>query len=93
MIKKLTKRKNVLTGHVKNLYGNISKNLYGNISGNLSGNISGISGNITGNLYGDISGISGDITGIEGNLNDCGLTPEDRQAGVNINDLLEVEND
>jgi hypothetical protein len=46
----------------------------------LAGNCSGIRGDCTG-LYGDCTGLSGD-------LDDCKLTREDREKGINIRDLL-----
>jgi len=78
------------------LTGNISSELYGNISG-LTGNISGLYGNISSDLYGNISGLTGNISGLYGNISsdlygnidDCELTQEDRDKGVNITDLVE----
>ena len=47
----------------------------------ISGDVSGISGNV--------SGIRGDVSGIWGNLDECELTDEEREQGVQIEDLLQ----
>ena len=69
-----------LRGNISELYGNISIELYGNISSGLRGNIS--------ELYGNISGLYGDCTDILGNIDSCELTDEEREEGVNIEDLV-----
>jgi hypothetical protein len=65
------------------------------------GDLSGVSGNLTG-VYGDLSGVRGDLTGVSGNLtgvsgdlsgvcgdlNDCEITDEDRDKGINIEELI-----
>jgi len=56
------------------------------IHSNISGDISGIRGDIS-EIRGDISGIRGDISGIRGNLDDAGITDEERTKGVYISDL------
>ena len=48
----------------------------------------GLYGNISSELYGDISGLYGDCANIKGNLNDCELSDENREKGININDLV-----
>ena len=40
------------------------------------------------NLSGNCSGLSGDCTGLSGNLTDCEITNEDRNKGINIEDLV-----
>ena len=62
--------------------------LTGNISNELTGNISGLAGDISG-LHGDISGVYGDCSGIMGNIDNCEITDEEREKGVNIQDLIE----
>ena len=47
-----------------------------------------ISGDVS-DISGDVSGIYGNVSGIYGNLDDCELTPEEREAGVNISDLMQ----
>ena len=42
---------------------------------------------ITG-ITGDLSGITGDLTGIKGNIDDCEITQEERDKGINIYDLI-----
>lgn len=39
-------------------------------------------------LTGDRSRLSGYVSGLSGNVDECGLTPEDRARGVNIADLV-----
>ena len=53
----------------------------------ISGNVSGIRGNVS-SISGDVSGIYGNVSEIRGNLDECEITPEEREAGVNIADLL-----
>jgi len=53
----------------------------------VSGNLSGIHGNLT-YIRGDLTGIRGDLTGIRGNIDDCELTDEDRERGVDISELV-----
>ena len=67
--------------------------LSGDCSG-LSGNCSGLSGDCSG-LYGDCTGLSGncsglygDCTGLRGDLDDCEITDEDREKGVDIKELI-----
>ena len=94
---------NKLSGNITGLSGEISSGLSGEISNGLSGNITGLSGEISSGLYGNISGLygeisnglSGNITGfcgsctsIVGNIDDCELTEEEREAGINIEDLI-----
>ncbi len=82
--------------------GGVHEEIYGNVTG-ISGDVSGIYGDVTGisgdvsGIYGDatgisgrVSGIYGDATGIIGDIDDCKLTKEEREAGVNIEDLVAV---
>ena len=68
------------------LSGDVS-GLSGNVSG-LSGNVRGLSGDVSG-LSGDVSGLRGDVSGLRGDLDDCELTDEEREAGVDVADLVE----
>jgi hypothetical protein len=85
-----------LSGDVSPLQGKVS-----NISGaiHISGKCNRIRGDISGHggrlFYGDVSHLAGDCTGVfgcatgkQGDLSACGLTDEDRAAGVNIEDLV-----
>ena len=54
---------------------------------NISGNLTGASGNLTG-VHGDLTGIYGDLTGVHGNLDDCDITKEEREKGIDINELI-----
>ena len=91
----LNNEKKIIDRNDKSTYpvdisGNISSGLTGNITG-LYGNITGLTGNITG-LYGDISsGLTGDISsGLTGDIDDCEITNEERKAGINIQDLINL---
>ena len=35
-----------------------------------------------------ISGITGNLSGIRGNIDDCEITQEERDKGINIHDLI-----
>ncbi len=60
--------------------------LRGVVSG-LSGNATGLRGDVFG-LFGEVTGIYGDATGVTGYIDECGLTPEERRAGVDIGWLV-----
>ena len=47
-----------------------------------------LSGNISSELSGNISGLSGSATNISGNLDDCEITEEEREKGVDIEKLV-----
>ena len=83
--------KQVVDGRNKDTYpsgltGDIS-GLTGDISG-LTGNISELTGNISSRLTGNISGVYGDATNISGDLDECKITEEEREKGINIEDLV-----
>ena len=59
--------------------GNV-RDIYGNVSG-ISGDVSGISGNM--------SGISGNVRDISGDIDECDISPEEREKGINIEDLVQ----
>jgi hypothetical protein len=95
MKKALIKTASKLTGDTKNLRGYVSPYLSGYVSPYLSGDVSGLRGNVSGlsgyvspYLSGDVSGLSGDVTGLRGNVDECDLTPEEREQGVAITDLI-----
>jgi|GEM_PF-2599469 len=68
----------------------IGKNpkMNGDCSG-LRGDCTYLSGNCTG-LRGVCTYLSGDCTGIRGDLDDCEITDEEREKGININDLIDI---
>ena len=64
------------------------KELYHYVNG---GKIDGVHDNITGdtsNISGDVSNISGDVSYISGDLDDCDITEEEREKGINVKDLV-----
>ena len=74
-----------ILGPNPNLIGDCS-NLRGNCTG-LSGDCTDIRGNCT-YLSGDCTGLRGDCSGLSGNLDEAGLTDEDRKIGVDIRSLI-----
>ena len=64
--------------------------VYGDFK-NIIGDVSGIYGDVS-NICGYVSDIKGYVNGIKGNIDDCGISEEERMTGVNIEDLIqEVE--
>ena len=63
--------------------------------GNLTGDVSGLTGdvrwllrgNVSG-LTGNVSGLRGDVSGLTGDVDDADLSPEDRQQGVAIQNIV-----
>ena len=88
MIKQLTKVKPTIY-HIVNgqRVEGVHSGIWGDVSG-ISGNVWGISGDASG-ISGNVSGIRGDVSGIWGNLDECELTDEEREQGVQIEDLLQ----
>jgi hypothetical protein len=58
----------------------------GNLSG-VCGNLSGVCGNLSG-VCGNLSHVCGDLSGVCGNLDLCDIAQQDRDRGVNINQLI-----
>ena len=79
---------------VSNLRGDVS-NLRGNVSYLLRGDVSNLRGDVS-NLRGDVSNLSGNVSNLCGNgsyllrgdVDDCEITKDERNAGVNIEDLI-----
>ena len=62
-----------------------------NVKGYLTdvrGDLTNVWGNLT-YISGYLTGVKGNLTYVSGNLDKCGLTEEDREKGVNIEDLIE----
>ena len=66
--------------------------------GNLRGNVSGLTGDVSwllrgdvSGLPGDVSGLTGNVSGLTGNVDDADLSPEDRQKGVAVQNIVEAE--
>ena len=82
-----------LSGDCSGLYGNCTglsgncSGLYGDCTG-LSGDCSRLSGNCT-RLYGDCTGLYGDCTRLYGDLDACEITQEEREKGINIEEITE----
>ena len=69
---------------------NDGKTIPSGISGDvsaISGDVDGIRGNVS-DIRGNVSDISGNVSGISGNIDDCEITQEERDKGIDINDLL-----
>ena len=76
-----------LRGNVSWLTGDVSWLLRGNVSG-LPGNVSGLRGDVSG-LRGDVSGLTGNVSWLTGDVNNADLSPEDRQKGVAVQNIVE----
>lgn len=55
---------------------------------NMRGNCSGLYGDCSG-LFGNCTGLSGDCTGLVGDLDECEISYEERERGINIKDLID----
>ena len=67
----------------------------GNVTG-IRGDVTGLRGYVTG-LSGDVSGLSGYVTGLSGNVSglsgdvdECEIEDEEREKGIDINDLIKI---
>ncbi len=85
MKRKLKKTKLI---NADNLSGDLTK-LKGN-GCNIRGRVGDLHGDISG-IRGDVTGISGYVTGLSGDLDKCEITKEEREAGIDIRDLIEEE--
>jgi len=74
-----------IEGVPKDITGDLS-GVRGNPSG-VTGDLSGITGDLSG-ITGDLSGVTGNLSGISGNLDDCDITKEEREKGIDINELI-----
>ena len=75
-----------MTGDYSGLSGNCT-GLRGDLSG-LRGDLSGLWGDCSG-LRGNCTGLIGNCTGISGNIDECEISDQERECGVNINDLTD----
>jgi len=67
--------------------GDLSR-VYGDLSG-VSGNLSRVSGDLSG-VSGNLSGVYGNLSGVSGNLDECYISDDEREAGINISDLIKA---
>ena len=56
----------------------------------VSGNLSGVYGDLSG-VSGNLSRVYGDLSGVSGNLSEAEITDEEREAGIDIADLIKKE--
>jgi hypothetical protein len=75
-----------VAGANRNMWGDCS-GLWEDCTGLYGACWKGLVGNCT-DLKGDCSGLWGDCTGVVGDLDKCKIILEDRQAGINIRDLV-----
>ena len=54
----------------------------------IAGAPSGLWGDVSG-LRGDVSGLLGDVSGLWGDVDECSLTDEEREKGVDASTLVE----
>ena len=62
------------------------KRYWGDLS-EVWGDLSGVRGDLSG-VRGDLSGVWGNLTGVWGNLSDCKITDEEREGGIDIENLI-----
>ena len=86
MKKALTHVENRLWHYVGEKVDGKNSKMTGDCSG-LTGNCTGLTGDCT-DLTGNCTGLRGDCTDLRGNIDDCDLTDEDREKGINIRDLI-----
>ena len=43
-------------------------------------------------VRGDLSGVRGDLSGVSGDLDDCEISDDDREKGIDIEDLIKAIN-
>lgn len=85
-LKKINKEIYFYCNGVKKIIDRNDKSTY---PAGLSGVISSrLYGEISSRLYGNISGFFGECTGVEGDIDNCEITSKEREAGININDLV-----
>jgi len=77
---------NYIRGDVSFIRGNVSF-INGDVS-SINGDVSSISGDVS-SISGDVSSISGDVSSISGDVDECAITEEERQKGIDIIDLVE----
>jgi hypothetical protein len=76
--------KKIIGVHSK-ITGNVS-GLTGDVNG-LRGNVNGLTGNVS-ELTGDVSELTGIATNIEGDIDLCKITEEERKKTINIEELI-----
>ena len=59
----------------------------GDLTG-VRGDLTGIGGDLTG-VRGNLAGVRGNLTGVMGDLDACEITEEERQMGIDINELVQ----
>ena len=53
----------------------------------ITGDLSGVRGNLSG-ISGDLTNVTGNLSGVRGDLDDCYITDEEREKGIDINELI-----
>jgi len=81
-----------VSGDLSGVSGDLS-GVSGDLSG-VSGDLSGVSGDLRGvsgdlsRVSGDLSGVYGNLSGVYGDIDDAGITDDEREAGISIDDLI-----
>ena len=44
-------------------------------------------------VWGDLSGVRGDLSGVWGNLSDCAISDDDRERGIDVEDLIAADSE
>ena len=76
-------------GNLSGVSGDLS-GVRGNLSG-VSGDLTDVSGSLSG-VSGNLSGVSGNLSGVSGDLDECKISDDDREKGIDIEDLIEAIN-
>ena len=85
--KKIFDKPNSIVGEIPACVSGDLSGVWGEIPADVRGNLSGVWGNLSG-VSGNLSDVSGNLSGVSGNLDDCELADEEREAGVQIEDLI-----
>jgi len=74
-----------IQGPPSGVRGDLSE-VFGNLTG-VNGNLTGVRGDMSG-VRGDLTGVFGDLSGVFGNVDDCAISPSERESGVAVDDLI-----
>ena len=87
MIRKL-KLSSTITVEALRANRSLRVHITGEISADLRGDVSGLRGDVSG-LRGDVTDLWDDVTGLRGDVDECEISDEDRENGVDITGLVE----
>ena len=87
-MKKALTKKELRTYYIKDgvRTGGVPEGITGDLT-YIRGNLTDITGDLSG-ITGNLTGIRGDLSGIYGNLDNCEITQEDRDRGIDVSELI-----